>query len=166
MNSNEPDKLRFRKLEWDDVRQLFEIYSDKEAMKYRGSKPMETLEDAKAFIDNQKLVEKGVSTIRKGVELAATKELIGSVMYRFIENRKMECEIGYSIGRQYWGQGYGRAIVKKVVDIMKMQQDFHKLIAWTRKENIASIKILEKNGFQRVEEDKYPESYLYKKTIM
>ena len=43
-------RLKFRDLVSTDTEKLFEIYSDKEAMKFRGSGPMLILEDATQFI--------------------------------------------------------------------------------------------------------------------
>lgn len=64
-------------------------------MKYRGSKPMESIDDAIDFVKAQSLKKDQTFTIRKAVELVQTKELIGSVMFRFYENQKHTCEIGY-----------------------------------------------------------------------
>jgi len=81
-------KVRFRPLKMSDVDDLFEIYSDQEAMKYRGSKPMKTIDDAKRYVEDQELFKDQTLTIRKGVELMKTKELIGSVMFRFHNKKK------------------------------------------------------------------------------
>ena len=158
------DKIRFRDLVLDDITSLCEIYSDKEAMKYRGSKPIETTEDAKEYISNQKLLKGSVLTIRKGIELLNPQELMGSVMYRFDKTQEKECEIGYSIGRKFWGKGFGKEIVKMLLESIQENKDIQNVIAWTNKENIASIKILERNGFQRVEQDNNSANYLYRKT--
>jgi len=155
--------IKFRELSLEDINELFEIYSDKDAMKYRGSKPMENLNDAKQYVENKILKNGQVLTIRKGVELVATKELIGSVMYRFDEARKTECEIGYSIGRKFWGQGFGKEIVHLLLRNLKENKSIEEVTAWSNKENIASIRILEKIGFQRIENDDDQNNYLYKR---
>ena len=78
-----------KQLQFDMVSSIaYEIYSDKEAMKYRGSKAMESIEDAKTYVDNKSLLDGPVLTTRKAVELLETEELIGSVMYRFDDRKK------------------------------------------------------------------------------
>lgn len=144
-----------------DVTDLFKIYSDKEAMKYRGSKPMQTLDDAKQYVKNRELKEGNILTLREGIELVQTKELIGSVMYRYDEHKKNECEIGYSIGRQFWGQGFGKVIVKLMVKTLEEETSTQTITAWSNKENIASIKILEKLGFQQIDQTESQENNLY-----
>jgi len=154
-------RITFRKLIESDAEKIFLIYSNKEAMKYRGSKALESIMDAKQFIINQKIVKNDVLTIRKGVEIIETKELIGSVMFRFRNKEKQVCEIGYSIGKEYWGKGFGHEIVKKIIETSMKNNDIETLKAWTHKENISSVKILEKNGFKKTKQNEYVDSYLY-----
>jgi len=158
------DSIRFRELNMKDAEDLFDIYSDKEAMKYRGSKAMESVEDAKKYIANKYLIKEQIRTLRKGVELVRTKELIGSVMYRFDRHKKAECEIGYSIGRRFWGKGLGKEIVKVLFSLEK-EKTIKAVIAWSNKENIASIRILEKMGFQLVEQDANQNANLYRRKV-
>ena len=47
-----PNKIRFRKLLKKDLKSVFEIYSDKKAMKFRRSQPIETADKLiKEFLD-------------------------------------------------------------------------------------------------------------------
>ena len=156
-------RIRFRELNKKDVNKLFEIYSDKEAMKYRGSKPMETIQDAQKFVKNKRIEDKKELTIRKGVELIATNELIGSVMYRFNRNRVHACEIGYSIGRRYWRKGLGEEIVRAMLKTIIEKKGIREIIAWSEKENIASIKLLTKIGFQLVEQAGNQHNHFFRK---
>ncbi len=159
------NKIRFRELDIDDVKSLYEIYSDKEAMKYRGSKPIENIDDAKEYITKQKTLNGNVLTIRKGIEILQEKKLIGSVMFRFDKNQEKECEIGYSIGRKFWKKGFGNEIVKNMLETIKQNKDIENVIAWTNKRNIASIKILEKNGFDTIQQEESSDNYYYRKEI-
>ena len=161
----ESERLRFRDLEQYDAQRLFQIYSDKEAMKYRGSKPMTTLEDAKTFILNQRLEEEHRYTFRQGIEIKETQELIGSILFRFYKDISTECVIGYSIGADFWNRGFGREIVKLLVEQIKALKNIEAIKAYTRKENIASSKILELNGFKKVAQEEFPNSYLYLKNF-
>lgn len=161
---NLSNKISIRNLKVNDANTLYKIYSDKEAMKYRGSKPMETVEEAKEFINTQELLKGKILTIRKGVESLKENELIGTIMYRFNEDNKKECEIGYSIGRKFWGKGFGKEIVKVILETLEKNRAIEKVIAWSNKENVASIKILEQNGFERIEQDDgSSNNYLYQK---
>ena len=48
----ESNRILIRSLAIDDVDRLFTIYTDKEAMKYRGSKPFETITDVYEMLEN------------------------------------------------------------------------------------------------------------------
>jgi RimJ/RimL family protein N-acetyltransferase len=134
-------------------------------MKYRGSKPMVTLEDADAFIENQEVEEANRLTLRKGVELVESGELIGSVMFRFQDRDAGECEIGYSIGKAYWNNGFGKEIVQKMLEELEMQTAVAAVIAWSRQQNVASTKILKQAGFQLVEQTEHEDSYLFRREL-
>ncbi|MFK7808445.1 MAG: GNAT family N-acetyltransferase [Saprospiraceae bacterium] len=159
-----PLKIKFRKMTVKDAHSLLKIYSDKEAMKYRGSKPMESIEDAREFVNTQELLKGTTLTIREGIESLEENKIIGSVMFRFNESKKEECEIGYSIGRKFWGKGYGKEIVKLMLKSLEQNRAITNIIAWSNKMNIASIKILERNGFERIKQvDENADNYLYQK---
>lgn len=159
------DRIEFRKLENEDVDALFKIYADEEAMKFRGSKAMSSIEEAKQFVQNQRSIKREVLTVRKGVVLLKENEIIGSAMYRVDQNEKDEVEIGYSIGRQFWGRGYGTEIVKLLVNSIQETNKFRQIIAWSHIDNLPSIKILAKNGFARVEQRGIADCYLYRKKL-
>ncbi len=144
-----------------DVESLFAIYVDKEAMKFRGTKPFQTIEDAEKYVKEKDVNVCGTITNRQAVSLEDTNELIGSIMFRYQEENNSECEIGYSIGRKFWGQGYGFQIIKMMIQVLLEKPDLKTIKAWSNKENLASIKILEKAGFVRVDQPQYDESFLY-----
>ncbi len=146
-----------REVNMEDIDDLFEIYSDKEAMKFRGSRPMESLDDARLFVQNVVLEEGTKLTSRLGIELVETGGLIGTIMKRVDGRKEGICEIGYSIGKKYWGRGLGTEIVGLIVDDLKHDERTKELHAWSHRDNLASLRILEKMGFERgaIEEDAY-----------
>lgn len=158
-------KLHFRLIDMGDIQALFAIYSDKEAMKYRGSKAMSDLEDARDFVRTQDTIEANKHTIRKAVICMDTKELLGTVMFRYDHTKKHQCELGYSIGPKYWGQGYGKMIVGKMIAVLKEQEVITELIAWSHRDNFASIKILESYGFRSIQHSGIKAHRLYRKSI-
>jgi len=160
------DSIKLRELTNEDQNKLFEIYSDKEAMKYRGSKPMENIADARLFVNNQKLLKGNMLTLRQGIEIIKNGELIGSTMCRFDKRKIGECEIGYSIGRKFWRKGFGKEVLKTLLKSISKNAAIKNVIAWSHKENIASIKILEFNGFRRVEQNEKQDIYLYRKILV
>ncbi|HVO86439.1 MAG TPA: GNAT family N-acetyltransferase [Candidatus Binatia bacterium] len=58
-------------------------------------------------------------------------------------------EIGYWVGGQHTGHGYARRAMQPLVDYAFNERQFTRLIASVDHRNIASIKTLQRAGFQR-----------------
>jgi RimJ/RimL family protein N-acetyltransferase len=57
-------------------------------------------------------------------------------------------ELGYWLGVEYWGQGFGTEAARAVIDFTFEEFDIEQLIAGARVSNPSSRNILEKCGFQ------------------
>jgi RimJ/RimL family protein N-acetyltransferase len=55
-------------------------------------------------------------------------------------------ELGYSLGRAYWGRGYATEAVRALLDYARLL-GLHELEAYSFVENPASARVLEKAGF-------------------
>lgn len=141
----ETDRLEIRKLTSADKNSLLEIYSDKEAMKYRGSKPFDSLDEVEKMLIRTFQKFESREEFRYAVIQKEGNELIGTFLIK--PNSKNECEIGYSIGKKYWKKGYGKELVKCMLKYIN-SLNYTKVLATSRKENIASLKLLEKIGFK------------------
>ncbi|MBI5727873.1 MAG: GNAT family N-acetyltransferase [Ignavibacteriales bacterium] len=62
-------------------------------------------------------------------------------------------EIGYSVIQSKQGRGYATEIVQALVNIAFSDDRVNSIIAHTYPVNVASVKVLEKNGFYLVETD-------------
>jgi len=57
-------------------------------------------------------------------------------------------EVGYMLATEGQGKGYATESLKAVIDWGSLSFNIHKFIALCAKDNIASTKVLERNGFQ------------------
>jgi RimJ/RimL family protein N-acetyltransferase len=57
-------------------------------------------------------------------------------------------EIGYWIGREFWGRGVMTAVVKDFVAWVRDEHEFVRLFAGVFSSNLASARVLEKCGFE------------------
>src|SRR6185503_1313729 len=62
-----------------------------------------------------------------------------------------EWEVGYWIGKEYWGKGIATKALLLFLDLVQT----HPLYAHVAKHNIGSLRVLEKCGFMVIGEDKY-----------
>ena len=74
---------------------------------------------------------------------------VGHVSLRNVNRRMGLAEIGYSIGEEHQGKGYGSAAVALVVAKAFTETFLRKLIAYVAADNTASCRILGKLGFIR-----------------
>ena len=137
-------RLYIRHITFNDEFDLFKIYSDKDVMKFRGSAAFENLDDVR------KMIQKTIDQINLKCEFRfaivenETNNLIGTFLYKVIDSTK--CEVGYSLGKNYWKLGYGFEVLNSMLSYLK-NLGYEYIIATTKKENIASIKLLTKTGF-------------------
>ena len=150
-------RLIFRELNISDAARLFEIYSDKEAMKYRQSNHHKTIDDSFEMLKRDAEVKASNYEHRYGIIEKDSKQLIGTIMYQPIYNKAI---IGYSFAKQTWGNGFATEVVDWMINYLK-QNNFRIIEAWVLNENIASSKVLEKNNFRLVSQTIYPESKFY-----
>lgn len=79
-------------------------------------------------------------------------KMIGDICFIGEPNAEGEVEIGYGTYKEFWGNGYMTEIVKGIVDWAKTQSRVKSIIASTDKTNTGSFKVLEKNGFIKIDE--------------
>lgn len=158
----ESERLITSSLNENDAQALFEMYSDREAMKFRGSAPMTQLEDAFLMISNQRISERDLMKWRLGIRMKSDNRLIGTLLL-VLNSSSRSCEIGFSFGKQYWGKGFGWETVQMVAEYLMNSMTMNGITAWCRRENTASIKIFEKAGFSETPQNDYPESILFVK---
>jgi RimJ/RimL family protein N-acetyltransferase len=85
------------------------------------------------------------------IQLKSSNEIIGFVFLYDDDSKQMQIElhIGYLLGEPYWAKGYGSELVKGLVNWAYLDKHIHSLIGGVEVDNIGSIKVMEKNGFNR-----------------
>ena len=82
----------------------------------------------------------------------ADGEFVGSIsVERKAEDDKVIGEIGYMILTPFWAQGIGTEAVRQVCGIAFQELELDRIIGQVFPKNVASVRVLEKNGF-RLEE--------------
>lgn len=80
----------------------------------------------------------------------STSSLVGFIGLHRIDHRDGNAELGYFIGKEHWGHGYGSEAVKLALEYAFQWLNLRKVYARVYEPNTASIKVLEKNGFKLV----------------
>jgi len=143
------ERLYFRPLVIEDKEQLLHIYSDKDAMQYRGSKPLETIEDAKRMVLQAHQEWENKTKTRMAVIQKGTEVLIGTAMYFF--ESPTAVEIGFSIGRDFWKYGLGQEGTEGLMEYVKAHEpEVTTIIGIARSGNKKSIKMMQNIGFTEI----------------
>jgi len=141
----ETPRLSFRPPTLEDARRVFETYAcDPEVTRYMLWRPHRSVADSRAFLS-----------------LAVTAWRLGEEHRPWILERKEDgrfvgmigvsvdghaVEVGYVIGRAFWGQGYAPEALMGVCDAAFADRAIHRLSAVCDAENTASMRVLEKAG--------------------
>jgi ribosomal-protein-alanine N-acetyltransferase len=133
----------------EDVDALYAIFSDPEVMRYWSTTP---LVDRNAAVDLLKDIHAGFeqrSLLKWGVARRTDNALIGTVTLINFDFTHRRAEVGYALGRAHWGGGYIQEALHALLGYAFEVLDLHRLEADVDPRNAASIRTLERLGFQR-----------------
>ena len=142
-------RLVLRQLSHADLEALFAIFSNLEVMRYWSSPPL--TQRAQMEVKVRKFVdgyESGTS-LSLGIEREADHALVGNcTLFDFHEDSR-RAQVGYCLGRPYWGQGYMHEALTALVDHAFGGLALNRLEADIDPRNLGSAKALERLGFVR-----------------
>ena len=141
-------RLLLRRVTHADVNEIFELNSNSEVMKYI-PRPLltsnaESLEYIDTRIDAMIAANEGINW---GVTLRDNPVLIGTAGIYRLQPEHHRCEIGYKLLPRYQGKGIITETIKLMLDYAFDQLRMHSVEAVIDPANIASERVLQKNGF-------------------
>ena len=74
------------------------------------------------------------------------EQVIGDISTVELHEEDLSCEIGYVLGKAYWGNGMMTEALKAVLDFCFIQVSFQKVRARYASLNLASGRVMEKGG--------------------
>jgi RimJ/RimL family protein N-acetyltransferase len=157
----ETERLLLREMRHEDAAALFAMDSNPNVHQYLWQKPFTTIEEIHNYIDlvrNQYVTNKigRFSTIIK-----ETNELIGWTGIKFVndhvENGNTNFyDYGYRLNEKYWNKGYATEASKAWLAHGFNEMNIQEMNAYTHAENGASNHVLQKVGFNFMED--YPDN--------
>lgn len=90
-------------------------------------------------------------------------ELIGFIFLYPItaEDNLVDLRFGYLLSKTEWGKGLGTEVVKGIVDTCIAQGNIRSISGGVEVDNIGSIKVLEKCGFQALDQEEGMEHIIF-----
>jgi ribosomal-protein-alanine N-acetyltransferase len=143
----ETERLLLRRVDSNDVKEIFALRSNPETMKYIPRPLVKTDEDALehiAMIDTKIDSNEGINW---AITLKDNPKLIGIIGHYRIKPEHYRAEIGYMLLPEYQGKGIISEAVREAVKYGFNVMNLHSIEAIIAPENYGSAKVLEKNGF-------------------
>lgn len=94
------------------------------------------------------IMKKSKSKTDKLLGVFVYKKHIGNILISSIDKKNSSCNLSYLIGKkEFWGLGIGGYIISEALNIIFNQLKLVKVSAGCYENNLASIRVLEKNNF-------------------
>lgn len=161
----ETEHLKVRKFEIEDAKRLYENHLEEEVKRWIPNESYadmeETQEAIRFYID---CVNGRHLPYVLAVELKETGELIGDTGVNEVEGNSNEVEIGYGICKRYSGNGYATELLNAMTEFIAKTFGINILYGRVMHGNTASVRVLEKNGYEFVRVEPVTEIKIIDKT--
>ena len=145
----ETSDFLLREVKEQDYEDIYEIYSDEDAVRYQQIKPMENMEQAQKSVISFLNGYKNKKFIRWCIADKNNDKVVGLITLHTFDNWNSKAEIGYMLNKKYWNQGIMNEVAQKVIQYAFEVIELHRIEASIHPENIASNKLTVKLGFEK-----------------
>lgn len=153
------ERLILKQITGEDKEQVLRLRSDKKIMRYIPRPLAQTVEDAAYLIETMNTGITNAESINWGIKLRNDKQLIGIIGYVKFVKPHYRAEIGYLLDTSFHKKGIMQEAITTVINYGFKVMKLHSIEAIIDPDNIASAKVLEKNGF--VKEAHFKENFLF-----
>ena len=143
----ETERLLLRRIDENDVDEVLALRGNPQIMKYIPRPLAKTREEALehiAMIEDKIVNNTGINW---GITIKGTAKIIGIIGHYRIQPENYRSEIGYMVLPEHSGKGYTTEAIKAVVAYGFEQMILHSIEAVIDPQNLASERVLQKNGF-------------------
>ncbi|MFZ5969069.1 MAG: GNAT family N-acetyltransferase [Bacillota bacterium] len=154
----ETERLLLRRFAINDAEEMFTNWAnDRDVCKYLRWAQHEDLEETKAVINRWLDSYDKSSFYLWAITSKENGELIGSIGL-FVVNESDLCgDVGYCIGKKYWGRGIAAEALKAVLNFAFINVGFNRIETYHSVNNPASGRVMQKCGmtFEGLAKQKY-----------
>jgi len=142
-------RISLRWISEDDVDALYTVFSDPEVMRYWSTPPLSDNNAALILLGEIHDGFKRRTLLKWGIARNTDNALIGTTTLFNLDFSNRRAELGYGLGRAHWGNGYMQEALNAPLAYAFEVLEFHRIEADVDPRNIASIRTVERLGFQR-----------------
>lgn len=148
-NYIETIRLILRRFKLEDTFDMYKNWaSDIETLKYLPWGPHSDVNVTHRRILSWVENYKQPSVYNWAIYLKSDKEVIGSISVEMSNDKDKSCEIGYCIGKGYWGREFVPEALRALMHYLSCEVGYKKIIAKHDTLNIASGRVMQKAGMQ------------------
>ena len=124
-----------------------EVFGDPKVMRYWSYPPWTAPSQARQWLLSVQEGYHSGTALQLGIERQADLALVGTCTLFQFHAASRRAEIGYALGRPYWGSGYMHEALQALLGYAFQTLDLNRLEADIDPRNLASAKTLERLGF-------------------
>lgn len=143
------ERLLLRELNLNDAPQIFELRSDDLVNKYLDRPKARSIKDAEDFINKINFGIRQNQCLYWAICLKDQSKLCGTICLWNFSDQKDKAETGYELLPLFQKKGIIQEALISVIDYSFKILQLTTIEAWTTKQNLRSIKVLERSRFQR-----------------
>lgn len=145
--SLQTERINLRILNLQDAEEVLVHFSDEDVTRFMDIEPCKSLQEAQEIIQYH-IDDSGC---RWGLLVKDRNVLIGTCGYHYLRRDEHEfiAEIGFDLSKAYWGKGYMNEVMKEVINFGFSELGLAKIDATVEPENVRSLTLMERLGFDR-----------------
>lgn len=141
-------RLLLREFHISDAESFYKLNLNPNVVRYTGNKPFESISEAEDFLKNYNDYEQN-GYGRWAVIEKETNDYLGWCGLKFDGN---ETDIGFRFFEEYWNKGFATESAQACINYGFNELNLKEIVGRAMKENIGSVKVLEKIGMKFIKE--------------
>lgn len=143
------ERVVLRWISEDDIDGLYQVFSNPQVMRYWSSGPLPNRDAAAAMQREIAAGNENNMMFKWGLALRESNLVIGTTTLFNLNLDNGRAELGYAMGRANWGKGYMHEALQALLSHAFEVMNLRRLEADVDPRNTASIRTLDRLGFQR-----------------
>ena len=142
------ERFILRPLSINDDKKIFVLRSDEKVLKYLGKPKAKSINEAREFIDKIRNGIENDEWIMWVIESKESSSFIGTICLWNLSDDKTKADIGFEILPDFFGKGIMQEVIPIILNFGFDVMDLDVIEGEVDPENIKSIKLMEKFGFE------------------
>ncbi|MBD3238708.1 MAG: GNAT family N-acetyltransferase [Candidatus Moranbacteria bacterium] len=141
-------RINLRKAALADAKSIYQNAKDKDICMAVPLPMPYTLKTAQEYIKASQKKWETKKEAQFGIEYGKTGEIIGMIGLRSLNFELKKAEVGYWLGKDYWGKGIAKEALGLILKFAFFNLKLNRVYAEVKSKNLSSSKLLERSNFK------------------